>query len=518
MAYALRRLQLPIRLFGENLADVRDRLRFSLAKIEILKERGGDVVSTGDDVTMTMEEVLKSDAAATQEEAEASAVERAEETQYTHASAELIAARRVIAQYSFEKSRGRLSGEKRRRAAYQKTIEKEKLLANTTTEATDTDTATATAMVTDTEDNSNNDDDIAYHRQEEYCQQMCNGIRSSGISLEGSQYGDGRPLSAITAVLNNNNKALIATGGWSGSIKLWHGESLDLMCTVLMAHEDRIMGIDACTSSNYNGDVMLATSSIDLTAKLWKVTNNVNVDVDVDVNMIDNDDNAETLQCQEVAHLKGHKARLCKVKWHPNGRYVGTTSFDHTWRLWDVETGTQLLLQDGHCKETYGIGMHGDGSLCSTTDFGGVVQVWDLRSGKSVCHFLGHAKRVLCSEFSPNGFQLATAGDDGTLKVWDLRRRKQLCSIPAHSKLIPQLMFQDEYLTSCSFDGTGKVWSTRDWKGLATLRGHEGKVMGMGVLDCYGGVRSSSYSIQSGVDVGRSFVTCGYDKTLKIWR
>ena len=81
--------------------------------------------------------------------------------------------------------------------------------------------------------------------------------------------------------------------------------------------------------------------------------------------------------------------RLCKVAFHPSGRFVGTTSFDHTFRLWDIESGgTEILLQDGHWKEVYGIGFHTDGSLCSTSDFASVVQVWDLRTGKSACHFL----------------------------------------------------------------------------------------------------------------------------------
>lgn len=122
----------------------------------------------------------------------------------------------------------------------------------------------------------------------------------------------------------------------------------------------------------------------------------------------------------------------------------------------------------------------------------------------SFIHFQGHAKRVLCAEFSPNGFQLATAGDDGTIKIYDLRRRKQAASIPAHSSLITQLRFANdtnhgEYVASSSFDGTAKLWSTRVWKMLSTLRGHEGKVMGIDVLD-------------DGV------VTSGHDKTLKLWR
>ena len=53
-----------------------------------------------------------------------------------------------------------------------------------------------------------------------------------------------------------------------------------------------------------------------------------------------------------------------------------------------MEAGKELLLQDGHAKEVYGVGFHPDGSLVATADFVGVVQYWDLRTGKSACHFL----------------------------------------------------------------------------------------------------------------------------------
>lgn len=303
---------------------------------------------------------------------------------------------------------------------------------------------------------------------------------------------------------------LVATGSWSGTIKLWDA-SLNRVSERTLAHEDRIMGIALHPNSEQSASALMATASIDLTAKLWKITANQNDEKE-------NEGKAEegiesTYQIQEVAHLRGHASRLCKVAFHPQGDHVVTTSFDHTWRMWDVETGGEILLQDGHCKEVYGVGFHPDGSLCSTTDFGGVVHLWDLRTGKSIHHFLGHAKRVLCSEFSSNGFQLATAGDDGTLKIWDLRKRKQFASVPAHSKLVTQLRFEQrdhhrndgfgvnggEYLVSSSFDGTAKVWSARDWKMLTTLRGHEGKVMGAGILK-------------------DSVVTCGFDKTLKLWK
>jgi U4/U6 small nuclear ribonucleoprotein PRP4 len=273
-----------------------------------------------------------------------------------------------------------------------------------------------------------------------------------------------------------------------------------------MAHEDRIMGIAMQDHAGDDSSALICTTSIDLTAKLWKVRKN-------DVFMSDEGDDGENQpslkwNITEQAHLKGHQARLCRAAFHPMKRHVATTSFDHSWRLWDIETNQDaLLLQDGHWKEVYGIGFHPDGSLCATTDFAGVVQLWDLRTGKAIRHFLGHAKRVLNADFHPaNGFQLATSGDDGTIKIWDLRRRKQAATIPAHSNLVTKMCFDPEggeYMASSSFDGTVKLWNTRNWKMLNSLQGHEGQVTGVDILN---------------TNDFLSMVSCGFDKTLKMWR
>lgn len=66
------------------------------------------------------------------------------------------------------------------------------------------------------------------------------------------------------------------------------------------------------------------------------------------------------------------------------GRYCGTVSFDTSFRFWDVETGKQLFLQDGHAREVYGLDFQCDGSLAATTDESGVCRIWDLRSGRCI--------------------------------------------------------------------------------------------------------------------------------------
>lgn len=43
-----------------------------------------------------------------------------------------------------------------------------------------------------------------------------------------------------------------------------------------------------------------------------------------------------------------------------------TASYDMTWRLWDVETGSCLYEQEGHSRQVYAVAFHPDGSLAGS--------------------------------------------------------------------------------------------------------------------------------------------------------
>jgi U4/U6 small nuclear ribonucleoprotein PRP4 len=69
---------------------------------------------------------------------------------------------------------------------------------------------------------------------------------------------------------------------------------------------------------------------------------------------------------QPLSSMKGHQDRICRVAFHPSGGYVASASFDTTWRLWDVSTSKELLLQEGHSKEVYSIEFQNDGALVAS--------------------------------------------------------------------------------------------------------------------------------------------------------
>ena len=142
----------------------------------------------------------------------------------------------------------------------------------------------------------------------------------------------------------------VATGAWSAELRLWDASKQQALRS-FRGHTERVVAlawrpgvqVDLAASTetdggeaDADGDVQLgssaaspvsavqfATGSADCTVKLW---------------------NSASSTAQ--ATLQGHSSRVAKVEWHPSGKFLASTSYDYTWRLWDVERQEELLLQD----------------------------------------------------------------------------------------------------------------------------------------------------------------------------
>ncbi|OSX64063.1 hypothetical protein POSPLADRAFT_1045193 [Postia placenta MAD-698-R-SB12] len=308
----------------------------------------------------------------------------------------------------------------------------------------------------------------------------------------GSQIGDDRPISQVRF---SPDSKMLATGSWSGNVKLWNVPNCTPIRT-LGGHSDRVGGVawhPQATISQSPDSANLVSGAGDMNVHLWSLNSDTPLSV-----------------------MKGHQDRICRVAFHPSGDYVASASFDTSWRLWDVATSKELLLQEGHSKEVYAVEFQEDGALAASGGLDAIGRVWDLRTGRTAMVLDGHVQAIFSIAFSPNGYQIATGSGDDTIRIWDMRSLKALYTIPAHLSNVADVRFfhgtdlpyglsptsdvemgdtnnlsstdsthdMEErtyrpglYLASAGYDGLVKLWSADDWQLLRTLPTDGGKVM-----------------------------------------
>jgi WD40 repeat protein len=110
------------------------------------------------------------------------------------------------------------------------------------------------------------------------------------------------------------------------------------------------------------------------------------------------------------------------VAFSPDGRRLATGAEEDMVRIWDVQTGQELLKLRGHSGEVYTVAFSpdADGRWVASGGEDSTVKIWDSHTGKLLRSFRGHKGLVSSLAFSPDGRRLVSGSRDKTVKVWDL--------------------------------------------------------------------------------------------------
>jgi WD40 repeat protein len=73
-----------------------------------------------------------------------------------------------------------------------------------------------------------------------------------------------------------------------------------------------------------------------------------------------------------------------------------------------------------------------DGRQVASVDRDGVIKVWDMQTGREVLRIQAHDKPAGCVAFSPDGHYLATGSQDRTIKIWDVATRQSIRILQGH--------------------------------------------------------------------------------------
>ncbi|KAK6383955.1 uncharacterized protein PV06_01279 [Exophiala oligosperma] len=329
-----------------------------------------------------------------------------------------------------------------------------------------------------------------------------------GFELFGSQIAGERPIS-ITRFSPNGE--MVAAGNWGGGIKLLDVPNLEEKAT-LRGHTGIVGGL-----AWYPG-ATLSTSTVSSEAvNIASGGGGQGGASDIHLWSLSQDTPLSTLQ--------GHTDRVCRVEFHPSGKYLASASFDTTWRLWDVETTTELLLQEGHSRQVFTVSFNSDGSLLASGGFDSIGRIWDLRTGRTIMILDGHVREIFSLDWGIDGYRVLSGSGDGWVKCWDIRQVKSSGGIGAHngnvsdlrwfkgldadtSSVVPTTGVRQEhnprkagtFFVSGGFDKNVNIYSADDWSLAKQLSGHSANVLSVDVTNDAKWIASS-----------------GHDRTVKLW-
>ncbi len=215
------------------------------------------------------------------------------------------------------------------------------------------------------------------------------------------------------------------------------------------------------------------------------------------------------IACWGDARLR-HAGRLTVIRLLPDGRRLLTAAQDHTARLWDPESGRELLRFDSprdsdvwsavvlpggdrllHCdgprvvlrdaktgesirefacdekQSVFRMQPLSDGCRFVACCGGGLVQLWDLEAGEILRTFDGFSKSVYAVATTPDDRLLAAGGTEKAIRIWTIGTGELIHTFQ-HDKSVYTVAIPPggRRLASCGDDKTIRMWDLEAGRAL----------------------------------------------------
>jgi len=216
---------------------------------------------------------------------------------------------------------------------------------------------------------------------------------------------------------------------------------------------------------------------------------------------------------QEVAVYPqlGHTDGVRSVAFSPNGRQVLSCSNDSTIKLWNIDTGREIMTFSGHESYVRSVAFSPDGRQVLSGSSDSTIKLWDINTGREIMTFSGHEGEVTSVAFSPDGKQVISGSYDQTVKLWDVNTGREIRTFSGHTDLVFSVAFSPngkQIVSSGSYDLTIKLWDIRTGKEIRTFSGY---------TDPVNSVTFSPDGKQILSGGGYSQSSSGHLKTVKLW-
>lgn len=213
--------------------------------------------------------------------------------------------------------------------------------------------------------------------------------------------------SACGLAFSQASVSFLLSGAEDNILKLWkipkkleeHDGSSLMMKASCMAHEKDINAI--AVSPN---DKMVATASLDKTAKLWNVKD-----------------------LSPLGTLRGHRRGIWSLIFSPVDQVVMTCSADTTIKIWSLADLSCLKTLEGHESSVMKCSFLSRGLQVISTSGDGLIKLWTIKTSECVASLDGHIGKIWALAVSKDESRLVTGCSASKIVLWkDVTEEKQL--------------------------------------------------------------------------------------------
>ncbi|MBE9029043.1 AAA-like domain-containing protein [filamentous cyanobacterium LEGE 11480] len=175
-----------------------------------------------------------------------------------------------------------------------------------------------------------------------------------------------------------------------------------------------------------------------------------------------------TSSAQPLSMLKGHRERVNRARFSPDGRQILTASRDRTARIWSANSGKLERMIRNHGGVVREAHFSPDGTRILTVS-SGLVYLWQADTGRLLARFRHRGSKY---RFSPDGTRLLTVSGN-SVYVWSVDRGTLIGILKGHQSSITQARFSPDgrRILTASRDRSARLWSTNMGQHFRTLKG-----------------------------------------------